>query len=374
MKKIRFTLLISLLVSIVLSVSSYAAVETETLQKKEIQFQQIAEKQQKMIPKLDKIKTDFSSMPESFGGIYFDGDQAIVQIVGNNENVQKKILNNVVASENIITETVKYSQSELDKAIDTLNNTLNRDGSATWGLDTKNNKVIVYTNDESVKKKVIEIIDPELVSFDKSLNLVDQVGVGPSTWMNDGFGNCTVAFNAKVNTTNVIVTAGHCRQSLNQTWKVGTTNIGTFTQVTSSGTVDAGYITINSNASTGYIDTASNTPLGGYSSSDYVGLLLSVNYGTTKAPAEVASLNYTMGNFTNQRIVYFTTSTTTIQGSSGAPVVYRYYDSDLKVYRENIYGIHKAGGTDGSGNPIGVYGSMGSVFSALGLTSGIWAP
>ncbi|GEM_PF-3912262 len=198
MKKIRFALFFSLVLCVLFSSSSFAANENESISAQEAKFQQIEDKQQKMIPQLERLKKDFSTRPESFGGIYFKGEQAVVQIVKSEdlEDMQRK-KNSTVGSENIIIQLVNNSELKLKMAMDTLNNELDRDGSTTWGLDTKNNKIIIYTNDENMQNKVVKLIDPDFVSFEAPLNLEDQVGVGPSTWMNDEVGNCIVAFKSQ---------------------------------------------------------------------------------------------------------------------------------------------------------------------------------
>ncbi len=275
---------------------------------------------------------------------------------------------------------VKYSKKELENTVVKLNNLkkiLNVDGKTAWGIDTKNNKVIVFTSDEKTKEMVLENIEAEKIEFAPGLNITDQVSVGPSKTINNGVGNCTVAFNAKVNTTNVAVTAGHCRQTLNEVWYQGTTNVGTFTKVSgSSSSIDAGYITLNSNGDTSYMDSTTNTPVVGFASasSDYQGFTLIVSAGGTQYPIKVEYTNVTIGTYTNQRLNSFTTSVTTQGGSSGAPVVSRYYETHLKRYEEVVYGIHKGIAQDANGKILEIYGNVSYAFTELGLTSGITSP
>lgn len=142
-----------------------------------------------------------------------------------------------------------------------------------------------------------------------------------------------------------------------------------------SGSADAGYITLKSNITTSYVDSSTNTIMVGTSTNDYQGLELTVNYGSTQVPIQVLIQNHSLGSFTNLRLSTFKTSTQTPGGSSGAPVVRRYSNGALKRYEEMVYGIHKGiAENQVTGEMYEVYSNAAYAFNNLGLDEGIWAP
>lgn len=310
---------------------------------------------------------------------FIENNVPVIQLVGENANYLKSHVLSIFGSKEVVFTNVKYPKRDLENTVqklDGLKDKIDSDGKTAWGIDTKNNKVVVFSNDDFVKKIVLDNVEVEKVKFAPGIAIYDQVGVGPSKVINDTQGDCVVAFNAKVNNDNVAVTAGHCHQSLNQVWYQGTTNIGTFTNVASA--VDAGYIKLNSNATTSYIDSTTNTPIVGIAplGSDFQGLTLIVSAGGTQIPIKVEIVGVTIGALTNQQFCSFTSPIMTKGGHSGSPVVHRYYESSSKRYEEVVYGIHKglAELQDGSGIVLEIYGNAGHAFSQLGLSSVIKRP
>lgn len=139
--------------------------------------------QTKLLPQVQTIETLLNEADDHyFGGIYLDGHRAVVQIV---ERYQDKAMMNLSTHEmtdDISFETVMYSHKELNEAYEKLNQALlteeiikgKVDYEGAWGIDTRNNRIVLMTRDERVIEKAIEIIEPDMLRYSNPVKVVDQ--------------------------------------------------------------------------------------------------------------------------------------------------------------------------------------------------------
>lgn len=162
----------------------HASVDAQTIAAIENTMQMQSEVLPQVVAIEQKLK---KANPDFFWGIYFEGPKAVVQIVEKHQTEAFAVLSSIPVSNQIRFETVRYSQRELEEALEKLREneemkTEFREHTAVPnGIDTKNNTILVFTQNETTQQKILDILDPDMVNFHSSFIYVDQDGVTPST-------------------------------------------------------------------------------------------------------------------------------------------------------------------------------------------------
>lgn len=155
----------------------------------ELEREDIMQKQHVLLPKIEEIETILKEAGDDhLGGIYYNGPNAVVQIVERHREKALDMLSRIAVSNEIFYETVNYSNTELMAAYEKLNRKLITDEVLTgkvayevmWAIDTRNNRIVIFSSDERIRQKALEIIDPEMLLFKESLNMMDQTGAVPA--------------------------------------------------------------------------------------------------------------------------------------------------------------------------------------------------
>lgn len=161
-------------------------------------------KKEEMANDLQQLITNVKNAGFEPDGFYYDDDgNLVLQYQNLSQEIKDTVLSKTSYTEYLKFEKVKYTKQELKEAKETIDTYIRSYGINGVSVVYKDpeNKVIVITdvnqtNPEEVKERLADVIDENMVGY-MNLKFTDQLTINPGDKINDGAGDCTVAFNGK---------------------------------------------------------------------------------------------------------------------------------------------------------------------------------
>lgn len=354
---------------------------------------------------------------DQFGGYYLDSTVGTISIIlkpENSKTIQSEILRQTKFSENIRFVEGKYTEIELKKVQEIIEEKALLNNLATGvEIDVYNNKLRVQLTNLSEESKgmILNLVqDPNMIEFSESLNisvLEDSTNYS-SPWpsgarISNGSSSgatfrCTSGFfGTNQSNESLVITAGHCNTvGATDAWyqpysslfvgKIGNWNTRTYNTSSSSPAIeaDAGVIKLTSGSGGAKVpysngNGSSFTPFNGIYVSDAVGKTIYYRGATTgslvsgKISAAGATRNYNNCGTQNCNIYNIknlvVTNIDASGGDSGGPVVTDYtWINQKNGYTFKLAGIISASAYGTGGQFVeGYYSPIWAVNSALNL-------
>lgn len=314
-----------------LSNAQYTSVESIPKQQ-----QEKIKAQAEQFERVNSLVNEAASNGINVEGIYYDDQKSkyIVQIL--NEDQKGKLMGINENQEDVDYEVVKYSKKELENYNLNLSDLMQSKkilGLRGHWVDVKSNKVVAIVDELDVKSELTKYVNEDALQIAKLVSFDFHVKSGDKIVESNG-GGCTAAFHGKKGTQNVTVTAGHCGYNgTGNSWKFGSTTIGTFGFKTSGNTTaDAGYIVLNSSSHievTERVTAGTSAVIGGandagnevqgdyiYLSTPYTGYLQEGTVQQTGVSFNAGG-EYGFNTLSDIRL----TNAVSAEGDSGAPVM-----------------------------------------------------
>ena len=155
------------------------------------------------------------------GGVYAENGKTVVQLTDNSPTLVTKLKTLVTSPDSVTVNAVKQNEKKLKSFLTSLSKIPEVTASA---INTKLNKIDVYISETSYKKlknEIVASVPEESINWIfGEFKVIEYASSNPGTTINDGSSYCTAGFNAKVGTTNVLLSAAHC--GLGNYWYAGT--------------------------------------------------------------------------------------------------------------------------------------------------------
>ncbi|THF78082.1 chymotrypsin family serine protease [Cohnella fermenti] len=321
----------------------------------------------------------------SVEGIYFDENKGkyVVQVLDENQIEQLSKFNKNQGDFEF--EKVKNSMAMLESYItrlESLQKEKEIQGLRGHWIDVQTNSVValVEEDDPSTKSKLVKYINEDALQVAKLISIDFNVKSGDK--IADSTGGCTAAFHGKKGSQDVLITAGHCGYNgIGNSWKFGTTTIGTFGAKTSGNTnADAGYINLSSSSYVEVTEKATGGVIGGandagnesvgdyiYVSAPYTGYILQGIVQATNVSIDAGG-QYGFNTLSGLRL----TTAVNSSGDSGAPVMKLRFNAEKDRAEYILQGVNNGNisySLNGTVSNLEWYSAYKNVYNSLGLSS-----
>lgn len=284
--------------------------------------------------------------PEFYGGAFLDADKnLVIQVTDLNEEVQKYFAE-LIDTDNIVFQEVKYAYSELLEQMEAISQNMTTNGAlcdiSGAGIVSSNNGINIYFDPNVTRVKYVrgnydEILWIDNISFIevKSTEACSSPEVGSKINVDGTNYNSyrSIGFWAKDSAGNYgIVTAPHSTMTVGMSARIGSTSFGEVSSISFGGSVDCAFIRRTSTSFTPTRNVSSlNLSISGYVRSVLEGATIyTIGDETGLQSGTVLNSNHT-ANYSNTVLTNtFLTSNMVNNGDSGG-VVLQYLNSKIYI-------------------------------------------